>query len=284
MFEKDVLPKIGGRKIKDIGKRDIRFILERIEARAPNQALQVYRRLSRLFNYAASKDIIEISPMANLDPIGRQSKKDRYLTFDEIKIFLTRLPVADMAPNTAAALELILRTGQRPSEVIGTHRDEIQGDWWIIPGGRTKNGREHRVPLTERIKSLFGEANEHGFYFPSLKNAGKPIGHTILSKALRRSLTGQEKRQDTEITIPIDPFTPHDLRRSCATGLAGLKFTNEVIGALLNHKNQTVTGIYNQYQYDPEKLKAIKSWERKLEIIVAGKLSGQVISFGSAAI
>ena len=193
MFEKDVLPTIGGRTIKDIGKRDIRVVLEKIERRAPNQALQVYRRLSRLFNYAAAQDIIEVSPMAALDPIGSTSKKDRYLSEKEIKVFLSSLQNADMAPNTAAALELILRTGQRPSEVAGAHSTEIKDNWWTIPADRAKNTLENRVYLTPTLLKLFGTANEHGYFFPSLKEPKKPIGHTVLSKALRRSLTGKEK-------------------------------------------------------------------------------------------
>lgn len=283
MLEKDILPKLGGRKIRDIRKADVRQVLEKIEARAPGQALQVYRRMSRLFNYAASKDYIEASPMAALDPIGTTGKKDRYLTEEEIRVFLAALPSADMAPNTAAALELILRTGQRPGEVCGAHRDEIQGNWWTIPGSRTKNSIEHRVYLTEEALALFGEPNEYGLFFPSLRAPDKPVKHTVLSKALRRSLTGQEKRKAVAVTIPLEPFSPHDLRRTCATHLGALKFIDEVIGAVLNHKKTTVTGIYNRYQYDAEKQAAITAWGRKLARITTGKKPEKVVKLREGA-
>lgn len=283
MFDKDILPKLGGRKVKEINKGQIRPVLEKIEARAPNQALQVYRRLSRLFNYAASRDIIEVSPMAALDPIGAQSKKNRYLTAEEIKIFLSALPSADMAPDTAAALELILRTGQRPGEVCGAHCDEISDDgWWTIPGSRTKNGMEHRVYISKTCKKLFGEPNEYGYFFPSLRDPEKALSHTVLSKALRRSLTGKEKKKDSDITIPLESFTPHDLRRTAATHLAEQGFIDEIIGALLNHKKATVTGIYNQYRYDKEKQLALEVWERKLKNILGSKKTADnVIAFRS---
>lgn len=284
MFELDVLPKIGARKIRDITKRDIRTVLEKVEERAPHQALNVYRRLSRLFNHAASRDIIEVSPMAALDPIGSTSKKDRYLTADEIKILLISLPDSDMAPNTAAALELILRTGQRPSEVIGARKDEMQGDWWILPGERTKNGIEHRVPLTRAMKALFGEANEHGFFFPSLRNPEQPISHVVLSKAVRRSVSGAEKTQrDKTPSIPITPFSPHDLRRTCATGLAELGFTDEIIGAILNHKKVGVIAHYNVFRYDQEKKRALLAWERRLDEIITGKQAEKVVRLEASA-
>jgi integrase len=282
MFDKDILPKLGGRKVREIRKSDIRRTLEKIETRAPNQALQVYRRMSRLFNYAASRDIIEVSPMAALDPIGSQSKKNRYLTEEEIKTFLDALPSADMAPNTASALEIILRTGQRPSEVCGTHKDEIKDNWWTIPCARSKNGMENRVYLTPKVLALFGEPNKHGYFFPSLRDPKKPVSHTVLSKALRRSLTGKEKRQESDASIPVEKFTPHDLRRTCATCMAELGFTDEIIGAVLNHKKATVTGIYNQYRYDKEKQAALEAWNRKLSQIVTGKKPEKVVNIREA--
>ena len=195
-------------------------------------------------------------------------------------MFIESLPSADMAQNTAHALELILRTGQRPSEVCGANESELHGDWWVIPKTRTKNGLEQRVPLIETTKGLFGESNEHGLFFPSMGDPKKPIASTVLSKGLRRSLTGQEKVTDKTVTIPIDtPFTPHDLRRTCATHLGKLGFMDEIIGAVLNHKKQSVTGsVYNQHKYDSEKQKALLAWDRKLQKIITGETKGKVVN------
>jgi integrase len=273
IFEAEVLPVLGDKRLRDITKADLRVLLQKKEKIRPNQTLEVYRRLNRIFNYAATQDYIEVSPMVSLDPIGTSNVKDRHLTAKEIKTFLEALPCADMAPNTACALEIILRTGQRPSEVCGANAEEIQGDWWVIPGSRTKNGLEQRVPLTKRIKTLFGAANKNGFYFPSLKNDKQPLSALALSKALRRSLTGQEKKKDFNITIPIkDPFTPHDLRRTMATGLGEMGFSIEVIAAVLNHKPRSVTGIhYMLHKFDDEKKKAIMAWEHRLSAILTAK-------------
>ena len=272
-FKADVLPYIGHRKLRDVQKREIQALLNRIKQRAPNQALQVYRRLNRLFSYAAELDLIDVSPMFSLPPIGSQGVKTRHLSDEEVKLFLEALPRSDMAPNTAAILEIILRTGQRPTEVCGAMAKEIQGDWWTIPETRTKNRIEHRIFLTPKVKALFGQANEYGLFFPSLRDASRPVVHTILSKALRRSIQGEEKtQQDKTPSMQVAPFTPHDLRRTCATYLARLRFSDEVVGAVLNHKKQTVTGInYNQYQYDAEKQKALKAWHIGMSKLLAGE-------------
>ncbi|TWI77366.1 site-specific recombinase XerD [Desulfobotulus alkaliphilus] len=281
MFGADVLPAIGSKKVADVTKRDLRVLLERIEARAPNQALQVYRRLSRLFNYACQKDVIEHSPMTHLEPIGSTSRKSRYLSEREIGEFLAALPLMNAAPQTTRILELILRTGQRPSEVCGAHEAEIdtEGMWWTLPGSRVKNGSEHRIPLTGKMLDLFGLPNEHGLFFPSLRKEDTPVGHTILSKALRRSITGREKGTDSERTLPLEDFSPHDLRRTCATGLAELGFTDEVIGAVLNHSRRGVTAQhYNHFRYDAQKRKALEAWERRLDRIAGKEEAGNVVS------
>jgi hypothetical protein len=101
-FEADVLPSLKGYMLKDIHRTDIQALLDAILVRdARTQALQVYRRLSRLFNYAAERGYIDVSPMVHMPTVGSQNKKDRHLSNKEIKTFLEALPTADMAPNTA---------------------------------------------------------------------------------------------------------------------------------------------------------------------------------------
>lgn len=55
---------------------------------------------------------------------------------------------ARMDRTTAAALRLILVTGQRPGEVREMRWEEVDGAWWTIPVEKTKNGITHRAPLT----------------------------------------------------------------------------------------------------------------------------------------
>ena len=62
--------------------------------------------------------------------------------------------------RTGLALRLTLLTGARISEIAGISRAELErlGDTsraaWIIPGARTKNGRDHLVPLSPLARDL----------------------------------------------------------------------------------------------------------------------------------
>ena len=67
--------------------------------------------------------------------------------------------------------------------------------------------------------------------------------------------------------IELDHFTPHDLRRTAATFLALLGYSDEIIDAVISHKKIGVIKIYTRHKYDQEKQGAMESWERKLSAI-----------------
>jgi integrase len=62
--------------------------------------------------------------------------------------------------------------------------------------------------------------------------------------------------------------TPHDLRRTAATRMSELGFNRLVVDKVLNHKDQTVGGVYDRHSYDKEKLEALEAWEKKLDAIL----------------
>jgi integrase len=91
---------------------------------------------------------------------------------------------------SARALEFVILTAARTSEVLGCRWSEIDmaNRLWIIPGERMKAGREHRVPLADRAVEILEEmtANrESDFVFPGA-SAGKPLSNMALAMLLRR--------------------------------------------------------------------------------------------------
>jgi integrase len=70
---------------------------------------------------------------------------------------------------SAKALEFTILTAARTAETIGATRDEIdrEAKVWIIPAGRIKAGKEHRVPLCDRaLEILDSLPSEDGKLFP----------------------------------------------------------------------------------------------------------------------
>jgi len=285
-LEKDVLPIWGRRRAKDIKKRDIIALLDTIVDRgSDNQANQVFKIIRTMFNFAVDRDILEYSPCLGVKLPSPIVKKNRYFSDDEIKTFWNEIEHVAMSKSIREALRLILVTGQRPGEVIGIHPDEIDGDWWTIPETRTKNKREHRVFLTPLAKEILGEFE--GFRFPSpKKKKGAPIQVNALAKAVRRCSSWdstEELDEPTNKRKPLftieKPWTPHDLRRTLATGLGRIGYMDEMIGLVLNHTRSGVTAIYNRHRYDNEKRRALEAWSIKVKNILKDDEQNNLIPF-----
>ena len=128
-----------------------------------------------------------------------------------------------------------------------------------------------------------------GFIFPCPhKKKDQSLGDTALAVAVGRNLAyplldskgnqlfDKEGKPATENRLGVDHFTPHDLRRSAATFMAGMGFMDEIIDAVLNHAKKGVIRTYNRHDYDKEKQQALEAWERKLNSIIRNKESNVI--------
>jgi integrase len=134
-------------------------------------------------------------------------------------------------------------------------------DWekrlWHLPKERTKNGRDHAVPLsTTAITTLktVPHVNEI-FVFPARGNANASFSGFSKCKGELNKLCG------------VTEWTLHDLRRTAATRIAKLGVAPHVIEKILNHVSGTfagVAGIYNQHNYESEMRDALDLWDGDL--------------------
>jgi integrase len=109
------------------------------------------------------------------------------MPYSAIPGFMERL--RGMSSISARALEFTILTGVRTGETIGAKDGEIDcaAKLWTIPGERMKNGREHRVPLSDRaIEILQATPREKGsdWIFPGARK-GKPLSNMAMLELLR---------------------------------------------------------------------------------------------------
>ena len=279
LLEKNVVAVWGKRRVADIKRRDIVLLLDRIGNRAPIVRNRVQGALSRLFNFAAERGVIDDSPCTRIRKIPEKGRS-RVLSDEEIKLLWNALDLENKAVDiyrvSKLALKLILLTGQRPGEVTGMTWAEIDGDFWNIPGERMKNNEPHRVPLNPMAMDIIEQARIYSsdceFVFRSSHKPGMAISRHSLSRAMLRHWL--------EIGLQ-ERFTPHDLRRTLRTRLADLKVDDIVAEKILGHKLQGVLGIYNRHPYDIEKRQALHLWEQRLwEILGLSEAISNVIPFG----
>lgn len=274
LLDKDVVSQWGTRKVADIKRRDVVLLLDGITDRgAPIGRNRVHSALTRLFNFAAERGVIDDSPCLRIRKIQEESR-ERVLNDTEIKLYYDALSLEnkdiDIYWQTKLALKMQLLTGQRSSEIAGMTWDEIdlEQNTWLIPASRMKNNTEHKLPLTQAmrgllqtVKSMFG--NDTPYIFPSPIKRNRDIAPTTahaLSKAILRH------RDQMGIQ---EPFTPHDIRRTVRTKLAELQIDELIAERVLGHKLQGIAAVYNRYDYLQEKLNALETWEKAL-IDIAG--------------
>jgi integrase len=267
IFKKLVLPEWKGRTVHDIIKRDVIDLVEAIAQDRPILANRALSHVRKFFNWLASRDVIKVNPCAGVTPPGKEVRRERVL--DESEIKAVWLACDDLDASSAgvpfgAIAKLLLLTGQRRSEVACMPRSEIDTDkrMWLLPGERTKNGKPHAVPLSRQASAIIG--------------AIPPIVGSSLMFAVRRgfgSYTAAKRRIDERMPA-TKHWTFHDLRRTCATGMADIGIAPHIIEACLNHLSghkSGVAGIYNRAVYAAEKADALQRWADHVERIVTGK-------------
>ena len=244
------------RKAADVTRADVVELLHDISGGGAGiMANRVLACVRKLYNYGMKNGLAEANPAHMVDAPAQEVSRDRVYSEDEI----ASLWEAFGLPGTGGGVfKMCLATGQRLGEVAGMRWDEIDGNIWTLPGDRTKNRRTHVVPLNgvarDILEQLRGRNDE--FVFPSLFRPGRHVAAFQTTVRRVRELSG------------VADFRTHDLRRTFATEITKLKFTQFIVGRLLNHVQNSVTARYDRNEYLDEKVEASEAWGRRLRGIV----------------
>lgn len=273
-----ILPAWGDRPYDQITRRDCIELAETLVAAGkPSLANRTQALISSIYSYAIDADLVTANPCSRLRKRGVETHKTRVLSDDEIRLLWSRSVMPPVSRSVGLALRLCLLTGMRAGEVAGLalaeieYLDDPERAAVIIPSERTKNGKAHYVPLaplavkTVRDALVISEENRNGQVFAP---RGEAIQGHVLAVAMRR-LASRLPYEPGADTWRVDPPSPHDLRRTCATRLASLGAPGEDVSAILNHVRQDVTGrYYDQYARAKEKRAALATWANALGAIL----------------
>ncbi len=261
-LDMDILPALGDIPVAEVRRADVKALfLDKAETK-PVAANRMLALIRVILNYAIDEELIEANPAARIKA-RPEIPRDRYLSEAEIRNFWNGLSETGTGPQIKRILKLLLVTGQRRAEVCGMRWAEIdmQKAIWELPADRTKAGRAHRVPLSPLALDLIAEP--HGGEHVFAKGGGRPFHPVSVSWAMHR---------EREALGLAQRATVHDLRRTMATHLGDLGIDRLIIGKLLNHSEQGVTGrVYDLGAYAEQKRLAMAAWSNKIMEIVSGE-------------
>jgi len=235
-------------RLAEIDRRTIAQVLAGVERNAgPIARNRARASLSAFFAWLIREGLIETNPVAGTGKANEGPSRDRVLTQTELAA------VWHAATGTFGdIIRLLLLTGQRRNEVGHLRWSEI--DWArkliVLGPERTKNKLRHELPLSAQALAILQQRPRQG-------------DHVFREFNWYRSKLALDARLKG-----VAPWRLHDLRRTCATGMAELGVQPHIIEAVLNHVSghkAGVAGIYNRASYVDAMRDALQRWADHVE-------------------
>jgi integrase len=257
-LERLVYPKLGASPITAITRKDIRELLDNVAVnKGPVASDRLLALLSTICNWYARQDDAYTSPI--IKGMARTSSKararDRILTDDEIRAVWA---AAEAHPSAFGALVMfLLLTGARRCEASAMRWEEIDGEGnWTLPACRNKTKLDLVRPLSPMALAVIEKLpriGQQGFVFT---NDG-------------RALAGFSKPKRTlDQASGVRGWRLHDLRRTSRSLLSRAGVSPDHGERCLGHVIVGTRGVYDRWQFHPEKKQALEALAALLERIL----------------
>jgi integrase len=254
-----VFPIIGNLPVQAIDTPLVLKVLQPIWNSKPETASRVRGRIESILDAAKAREFRTGENPArwrghleNLLPSPREVRQVQHhaaLPYREAPAFMAEL--RKHPSISARALEFTVLTAARTSEAISVRWNEIdlKLNVWTIPATRTKNKKEHKVPLAPRVIEILrelGALRSTEFAFPGNRD-GKAFSNAAMSKMM--SLMGR-------------PETVHGFRSTFRDWAAEqTSFPNEVVEMALAHTiSSKVEAAYRRGDLFEKRARLMTAW------------------------
>ena len=265
IFDRDIFPVWDKRLLTEITPDDLQALCGKVKDRgAPATAIHVRDIVKQIYAFAILHGEKASNPADNVGPasIATFAPKDRALSPAEIRIMLHQLEHVPTLPTIRLGLRLILLTMVRKSELLDAVWDEVdfENAVWSIPKERMKRSKPHNVYLSRQsldiMIALRTCAGNSRYLLPSRYDADAPM-----SRATFNRITTAVVERAMKQTLPLEPFTVHDLRRTGSTLLNELGFNRDWIEKCLAHEEgRSSRGVYNKAEYEQQRRHMLQEW------------------------
>ena len=261
-----VLPRLGKTPVEDLDQNDIKNALAAAWAAKPETARKALARLGVVFRHATAMglnvDLAATTKAAVLLGASRHQKAHiPAMPWQDVPRFFASLTDGGIG---SLVVKLLILTATRSAEVRGLRPEEVAGDVWTVPAGRTKSGREHRVALSREALAVIEAARPYardGTLFASQRGGrGVLSDQAVLAFMRRQGVAGK----------------PHGFRTSFRTWCAETGVPREVAEAALAHAvdgSTVVERVYRQTDFLEQRRALMSRWAG----YVTGRGSGEIV-------
>jgi integrase len=278
-LEAHALPEIGGLPVASIDTAQVLRVLEPLWTRIPETASRVRGRIEAVLDWAKTRDFREGENPArwrghldHLLPAHRKVASRKHhpaMHYRHVPAFMQDLRQRDNPE--VGALKFIILTCARECELVGADWTEIKADedgWtWMVPPGRMKTRKEHRVPLSKAARAVLEKTpseRRDGVIFVGKR--GQPLSGHLIWKFLREL---------------VDFATVHGFRSSFRDWAAEqTNFPREVAELALAHRvGDDVERAYRRGDLLRKRRQLAEAWARYCTSVPAAETS-KIASIG----
>lgn len=283
-LQKDVLPPMQGRRLRDIRTSDIQTVINDVQARSIGVAIRVRAIYKSVFKAAMRDNIIKVDPCAGLFPAPSSArKKRRSLDENQVNILMETV----RGKRIELFLQIAQYTGMRRSEILGLQWDCV--DFGNVPAvtvaraihwkgnqpvcsNELKSPAAHRIiPIPDPLIDVLTAAKSESRSKYVLNTGGQPwtkgmfasywkyiVRHSAMPYTYWRKVDGKGVKCTIGPAEPGDPdrridfhVTPHMLRHTYATRLIGGGADVKTVQYLMGHETVQMTlDIYADLFYN----------------------------------
>ena len=277
---------IGVMTIKDVTPQHIRKIIDDIVASdRPSIANKALLSAKQMFNHAIKLNLTTYNPAQAFTPKdagGSEQSRERALSLSEVEYAFKILKEQNhiFTRDNYLACCLLLSLGCRKGELIAAKWAHFSLDekiWYCRPNKIRKNAPPPKpvaIPLSAQTITWLTELKVRSagseYVFPSRRRSKRRgyISDDTLNHALGKMLglkVDSKKQPYPNMLSEIEPFTVHDLRRTCRSLLAELGTPEHIAERCVNHKVKGLVGIYDRHNYLDERREALEKLSNHLE-------------------
>lgn len=263
---------LGARPISEITSPEVLAVLRRVEGRGQLEtAGRLRANIGGVFRYAIATGKAELDPTFALRGALTVPKTKHRAAIVEPVAFgalLRSIDDYEGTPEVRAALKLMALTFVRPGELRNAFWSEfdLEAALWIIPAGRMKMRRAHRVPLAPQtiaiLKELHAITGHRALLFPGVRSADRAMSENTINAALRRLGYGK------------DDMTGHGFRAAASSLLNECgKWNADAIEAQLAHvESNKIRKAYARAEYWDERVRMMSWWADRCDEMRHGGL------------
>jgi integrase len=293
-----VRPRLGRRPAGEVTRHDVAALSNdlidgKLGKPSISNARHVRKALSGLFRWSceAGRDFVDASPCVNLPRLPVEHPKTRVLAEHEIVALWHAADRDDLSwdRRTLLALRFGLCTMLRSCEYLPLRVDEIvdldgPDARLVIPLKRAKKRRAAIVqPLSTLAVAVIREAltNEGQQFVFRNPRVDQPLSRLALATALR----GRKDKGRVGLcgALGLEPFSPHDLRRTAASWSRRIGQPRSSIALCLDHLVKSENGVMipavttRHYIHADdadvaEKRRVLDAWAKELRRIIGPQL------------